>query len=124
MDLALLSITWAMTLLSGVWLGIGVTSAVLGRLIVNPSRTQWSKAEAELLAVNMIIQGLGFAIYPLIGDLIFTSRVTPFWVGHPWGIFLSAPFFVFFMATMGFQAYVAYRHTQRVKGSAGQEPAR
>ena len=116
----LLSVSWAMTLLSGIWLGIGVASAVAGRLIMNPSRTRWSREETELLAINTIVQGLGFAIYSLIGDFIFTSRVTPFWAGHPWGIFISAPFLVFFLATQGLQAYVAYRHQQRVKRSATQ----
>ena len=120
----LLSISWAMTLLSGIWVGIGVASAVAGRLIVNPSRTRWSRDETELLAINTIVQGLGFAIYALIGDYIFTSHVTPFWAGHSWGIFISAPIFVFFLATQGFQAYVAYRHQQRLKTSGGKEPAR
>ncbi|HEV2477520.1 MAG TPA: hypothetical protein VGX22_13335 [Candidatus Dormibacteraeota bacterium] len=124
MDLVLLSISWAMTLLSGIWVGIGVASAVAGRLIVNPSRTRWSRDETELLAVDTIVQGLGFAIYALIGDFIFTTHVTPFWAGHPWGIFISAPFLVFFLATQGFQAYVAYRHQQRGKRSAGEEPSR
>jgi hypothetical protein len=115
---------WSTAFFSGAWVAIGVASAVSGRMIVNPRRVGWTPREVEMLAANTVVQGLGLSIYSLAGGLFMFSSRTPFWVGHAWGILIGAPLIVFIMATIGFQSYVQYRHFERLKRSAGQEPAR
>jgi hypothetical protein len=115
---------WGMALVSGAWVAIGVASAVTGKMIVNARRIDWSRREVEILAANTIVQGLACSIYTLAGGLFLMGAVTPFWVGHAWGIFIGTPLYVFLLATIGFQVYVEHRHFERMKRSARQKAAR
>ena len=119
MSLALVAIIWLFAFLSGAWTALGVISAVTGRVLINPSRVPWSRGEAELVGISIAIQGLAVGIYTLVGGLSLVGQlIHPFWVGRPWGVFVSAPLMLVFTGTMFFQAYVAYRHQKRVR-SAG-----
>jgi hypothetical protein len=114
---------WSMALVSGAWVAIGVASAMTGRMIVNPRRIEWSLREVEMLASMTILQGLAGSVYALAGGLFLTGTVTPFWVGHAWGIFIGLPLYLFLMGTFGIQAYVQYRHFKRREKSTA-EPHR
>jgi hypothetical protein len=122
LDLGAIAI-WGTAFVSGAWVAIGVTSAVSGRLIVNPRRVAWSRREVEMLAANTVVQGLALSIYSLAGGLFLSSTGKPFWVGHAWGMLVGAPLVLFMMATIGFQTYVEHRHFERLERSAGQETA-
>lgn len=123
LDLGVIA-AWGSAFLSGAWVAIGVASAVTGRMIVNPRRIEWSLGEAEMLAANMVVQGLALAIYSLLGAVLTSGVRNSLGFGHGWPIFIGGPFFLVLMATILFQVYVEHRHTERVRRSAGQQPAR
>ena len=116
--------TWGSALFAGTWVGIAIASAATGRMIINPRRIEWSFREVEVLSVNMIAQGLALALYALFGAVTLASGTPPFWAGHWWSAFISFPLLVFLMVSLGLQAYVEYRHVERVKSSAGQGASR
>jgi hypothetical protein len=123
LDLGVIA-AWSSAFLAGAWVAIGVASAVTGRMIVNPRRADWSFVEVEMLAANTVVQGLALAAYSLLGALFMSGVFNSIWFDRGWLIFIGAPFFLVLMATMLFQTYVEHRHSERLRRSAGQEPAR
>jgi hypothetical protein len=98
-------------LIGGALITMGLIEVVSGRVVMNWRRMDWTSREAAEIGVTRLIQGVAVALYPLIGGLTLGAHVIPeFWVGHWWGIFVSAPFSVVILGTLVFQAALEMRH--------------
>jgi|SRR5450759_1876819 hypothetical protein len=104
---------WFTGLFSGVWIALGITEALTGRVlpVFNLSRINWSVSEARLRGLAIVVQGVALGVYGLIGGLSFVAHVIPlFWVGHWWGMFVSAPLLLIIWGAVLFMALIEQRH--------------
>jgi hypothetical protein len=114
MDAFMIVEVWLLGIGSGGLLCIGIIDVARGEAVINLSRRTWSVGENRASGVCTTIQGAAVAIYALFGGLMFGAHVIPlFWVGHWWGLFVSAPFAVVILGTLFVQAYLQIRHENR-----------
>jgi len=79
--------------------------------VINLQRTDWSTREARLLGLCTTIQAIAVGAYSLYGGLTLSAHVIPLaGVGSPWGIFVSAPFWLVFFGALVVQAVIEHRH--------------
>ena len=83
MEAATIVGVWLGTFLYGALFALGTVEAALGRVIVNPTRINWSVREARLLGLARANFGVIGAVYGLAVVLIYVvaQRFPPFWVG-------------------------------------------
>lgn len=107
--------SWLAAMIGGSLLTIGVMETLSGRAMINLNQVNWTREEATLLGLTRVVQGLDSGIYGLVGAL-FLSRVVDFpFAGHVWGLFLSLPLGVIFLATLFAQALIAAQNQRRAR---------
>ena len=113
MDAFTVLTVWFTGIFSGIWTAIGVAQVVTGRAlpVFNLSRINWSVGEVRLRGLAFVVQGLAIGVYGLISGLSFGAHLIPlFWVGHWWGIFVSAPLLLIVWLAVLFIALIEQRH--------------
>jgi hypothetical protein len=61
----------------------------------------------------VLVQGLALGAFGLIGGLSLVAHLIPqFWVGHWWGMFVSAPLLLFIWGTTHFMVLIEQRHNR------------
>jgi len=101
---------WLVAFFSGALSVVGVIQVVSGRVFLN-FRRDWSEVEARRLGWSRVVQGLSLGAYALVGGLIFGAHTIPlFWVGHPWGAFVSLPLMLVFLGALVYQLLIDIRH--------------
>jgi hypothetical protein len=114
MDAFMIVTVWLLGIGSGGLLCIGIIEVAKRQAVINLSRSTWSVGENRASGVCTTIQGAACAIYALFGGLMLGAHAIPlFWVGHWWGLFVSAPFAVIILSTLFVQAYLQIRHENR-----------
>jgi hypothetical protein len=109
---------------SGALAIVGFAEALTARSVFSTWGINWSSTEIRLLGVSRLIWGLSCGLYVLIFGLTLGARVIPeFWVGHPWGLFVSAPIALVSLGTLFFQAVLVSRHKESLPSNRGGHPS-
>jgi hypothetical protein len=105
---------WVVAMFAGALIAVGVVEMVTGRVVINLRRIDWSEREAIWLGLTRMVQGLSFGLWALLSILTVVGRIIPVpGAGTPWMIFVSAPFYVTFMAMVVVQALLESRHKRQ-----------
>ena len=101
---------WIAALAGGSLITLGTIGMVNGTAVLNFQRVNWTADEARLLGLLRIVAGLDLGLYGLF-EALFVSRVIPMpGIGQPFGIIVTAPFWLIFMAALVAQLVLEARH--------------
>lgn len=104
-------LAWLGGMTAGALIAVGAIEMVTQRAVINLNRIEWSNAEAALLGLSRLIQGLDLGLYILLGTITTIARLVPTpGVGQPWGLFVSAPFYLIFMGALGLQVLIEWHN--------------
>jgi hypothetical protein len=119
--------TWVIAFTSGALAALGIAQAAAGRIfrIFNRRHIDWTVGEVRLLSLTWAFAATSWAVWALFGALMFGHVVPLFWVGHWWGMFISAPVWLITVGTLLAQGLIELRHnhqwpfrTGRLRGSS------
>ena len=115
MDGSTIVMTWVIAFTSGALAALGVAQAASGRLlrIFNRRHLDWTVGEVRVLGLTWAVAGASWAVWALFGALTFAHVIPLFWVGHWWGILISAPVSLITFGALLVQVLIELRHNHR-----------